>query len=471
MQSDATTLAEAIGSGKLTASEAMSASLSKLDEFSSLGAVCYQDPEKGLQDAAHFDAYFKISPGEKTPIFGGVPTLVKDLGGPFSGFPVRAGSHVLADIDGDDGDSDLAIRFRQTGLCVFGLTTGPEFGLSLASEPSLGPVCRNPLNSNLSAGGSSGGAACAVAAGIVSIAHATDAGGSIRVPAACCGLVGLKPSRGAIPSGPSFGNHLGGIASELAVCRSVRDTAAIFSAIAGEVKGPYPSTHFSAIKDKKLRVGLLTETGMKHPTTQERMLAVEAAAKSLEADGHSIVHLDGSRFTHMVDVSARVFASIININLAELAKTSGLDFSRSEPITQAAIERGHTMNGTTLWGLLNEMVLVSRDLWQLFETVDCLITPMLSCAPKPIGSFPTNHRDIDLHYDRMAAFSPLATLANISGFPAITMPFGSDDYNLPLPIQIMAPMGCEKLLLLLAGRLETELRWQYRFSIAGLDFR
>tara|TARA_R110002126_G_scaffold122652_5_gene264475 strand:- start:2528 stop:3937 length:1410 start_codon:yes stop_codon:yes gene_type:complete len=469
MQSDATMLAEAIGSGKLTAGEAMSASLSRLEECSSFGAVCHHDPEKGLQAAADFDATFKVSSDKKLPVFGGVPTLVKDLGGPFSGFPVRAGSHVLADIDGDDTDSDLAVRFRQTGLCVFGLTTSPEFGLSLASEPSLGPVCRNPLDINGSAGGSSGGAAAAVAAGIVSIAHATDAGGSIRVPAACCGLVGLKPSRGAIPSGPSSGNHLGGIASELAVCRSVRDTEAIFDALAGDVKGPYPSPQFLPLQDKKLSVGLLTDTGVKHPTTDERMMAVEAAARSFEADGHEIVHLDWSKLADMVDVSARVFAGIININLAELARTSGLDFSKSELITQAAIECGNSINGTALWGLLNEMVLVSRDLWCLFDAVDCLITPMLSTAPKPIGSFPTDHRDIDLHYDRMAAFSPLATLANISGFPAITMPFGLDDDNLPLPIQMMAPMGCEKLLLSLAGRLETELRWQHRFSIAGLD--
>ncbi len=118
---------------------------------------------------------------------------------------------------------------------------------------------------------------------------------------------------------------------------------------------------------------------------------------------------------------------------------------------------------------MNEMVLVSRDLWQFFENFDCLFTPMLSTAPKPIGSFPTDHRDIDLHFDRMTAFSPLAMLANISGFPAITLPFGTDADSLPLPIQILAPMGCEKLLLSLAARLETELRWQHRFPIAGLN--
>lgn len=468
MQTDATALANAIRVGKLTASEAMTVSLNKLEEYSFLGAVVCCDPEKGLQAAADFDANFKREPDDHDLIFGGVPTLAKDLGGPFQGFPVRAGSSVVPASKGKE-DSVLASRFRKSGLCLFGLTTSPEFGLSLSSEPTIGPVCRNPLNPNLSAGGSSGGAASAVASGIVSIAHATDAGGSIRVPAACCGLVGLKPSRGAIPSGPSFNNHLGGIASELAVCRSVRDTASLLNAVSGDVRGPFPPIEQAPLPEGKLRIGVITETGANHPTTSERIGTVEAAAKSLEADGHKIIPLDWAKIAHMAEDSARAFAGVITINLAESNESTGWDFSKSELITQAAIERGQSISGAELWQLLNNMVLVSRDLWQVFEDFDCLLSPMLSTAPKPIGSFPTDHSDIDLHFDRMAAFSPLATLANISGFPAITLPFGTDSDDLPLPIQILAPMGCEKLLLSLAARLETELRWQHKFPIAGLD--
>lgn len=466
MQKDATALADAIRNGDLTASEAMKASLNKLEEHSSLGAVVYSDPEKGLQAAADFDANFKSKPDGNNSTFGGVPTLAKDLGGPFKGFPTCAGSAVIPP---SDADSVLAARFRKSGLCLFGLTTSPEFGLSLASEPAIGPICRNPLNPDLSAGGSSGGAAAAVASGIVSIAHATDAGGSIRVPAACCGLVGLKPTRGVIPSGPSFNNHLGGIASELAVCRSVRDMESIFNAVSGDVRGPFPPIAQAPLPEGKLRIGMITETGAKYPTAPERVAIVVAAAKSLEADGHKIVSVDWSKIAHMVEVSAGVFAGIITANLAELEKVTDWDFSKTELITQAAIERGQNMSGVELWQLMKKMVLVSGDLWQLFDGFDCLLTPMLSTAPKPIGSFPTNHSDIDLHFDRMTAFSPLATLANISGFPAITMPFGADADALPLPIQILAPMGCEKLLLSLAARLETELRWQHRFPIAGLD--
>lgn len=464
MHSDATALADVIRTGDLTSSEAMKASLNKLEEQSSLGSVIYSDPKEGLRAADEFD---KAHNNELN--FGGVPTLVKDLGGPFKGFPTRAGSNAIpADGDGTD-ESIFATRFRASGLCLFGLTTSPEFGLSLASEPTIGPLCRNPHDLSLSAGGSSGGAAAAVASGIVSIAHATDAGGSIRVPAACCGLVGLKPSRGAVPSGPSFSNHLGGIASELAVCRSVRDTASLFGAITGDVKGPFPPLEQAPLPNGKLRIGVVTDTGAKYPTTSERIDVVDAAAKSLEADGHKIIPVEWAEISHVASDSAGVFAGIISANLAELEEATDWDFSKSELITQAAIERGQSISGVELWQLMNKMVLVSRDLWQLFDSFDCLLTPMLSTAPKSIGYFATDHTDLDLHFDRMTAFSPLASLANVSGFPAITMPFGADADNLPLPVQILAPMGCEKLLLSLAARLETELRWQHKFPIAGLD--
>jgi amidase len=351
---------------------------------------------------------------------------------------------------------------------MFGLTTSPEFGLSLASEPAIGPICRNPLDPIRTAGGSSGGAAAAVAAGIVSIAHATDAGGSIRVPAACCGLVGLKPSRGAMPAGPGFGNHLGGIASELAVCRSVRDTALIFDTLSGHARGPFPDPSFAKPIDGKLRIGLLTDTGPEHPTTAERQAVVETAARSLEADGHEIVPLTWQDFGQTATAANRAFGDIVAVNLAELVDTLDLDVAAAERLTQAFAARGGAMSAKALWQSLNGGVLVSRDLWAVFDRLDCILMPMLSSAPLAIGSFPSDHGDTDLHLARMAAFAPLAALANISGFPALTLPFGSDADGLPLPIQIMAPMGHDKRLLSLAARLEAEQRWQHRFPVAGL---
>ncbi|NNU67711.1 amidase [Rhizobium sp. WYCCWR 11152] len=468
MRGDATDLAAAIRHDSLSAAEAMEASLEAAVLQEPLGAIAYLDAVMGRASAEARDSErrnepdcFSIRP------FAGVPTLAKDLGGPFAGLPVTAGSR-LFERKGGEADSDLAARFRDAGFCLFGLTTSPEFGLSLASEPAIGPICRNPLDPARTAGGSSGGAAAAVAAGIVAIAHATDAGGSIRVPAACCGLVGLKPTRGATPGGPSFGNHLAGIASELAVCRSVRDTALIFDELSGNSRGPFADPSPAHIDNGCLRIGLLTDTGSIYPTEGERLAAIGDAARALESDGHEIVPLSWTEFEWSVAASRRAFADIVSVNLAALIKAAALDESRAEPLTQAFAARGRALSATMLWNTLSEAVLVSGNLWALFDRVDCILMPLLSSAPLVIGSFPSDHADTDLHLERMTAFAPLACLANISGFPALTLPFGQDEHAMPLPVQIMAPMGHEPRLLSLAARLEAEGRWQHRFPVVGL---
>lgn len=468
MRGDATDLAQAIKNGSLTSAEAMQASLASAEDHKNLGAIAHLDAAMGMASAENMDQERRSQPGGFAALpFAGVPTLAKDLGGPFAGLPVTAGSR-LFERAGSEPDSDLAARFRKAGFCLFGVTTSPEFGLSLVSEPAAGPICRNPLDPVRTPGGSSGGAAAAVAAGIVAIAHATDAGGSIRVPAACCGLVGLKPSRGAMPAGPSFGNHLGGIASELAVCRSVRDTTLIFDTLHGKARGPFPDPATVADRGGRLRIGLLTETGSKYPTDSRRLEAIKDAARTLEADGHQIIPLGWAEFEQSVDASGRALGDIIAVNLASFIDMLDLDISRAEPLTQAFIERGRTLTGPALWACLNGAVHTSRALWTIFDRVDCLLMPMLAKAPLAIGSFPFDHSDTELQLERMAAFAPLASLANISGFPALTLPFGSDADGLPLPVQIMAPMGHEPLLLSLAARLEAEGRWQHRFPVAGL---
>ena len=464
---DATELAGALKSGKLTCVDAMQAALAACAKQNELGAITYINPEAGLAAARALDHEASEHPERFAQrAFAGVPTIAKDLGGPFRGLPVTAGSHLFART-GQGADSDLAGRFRDAGLCAFGLSTSPEFGFSLASEPAIGPICRNPLDPSRTAGGSSGGAAAAVAAGIVAIAHATDAGGSIRVPAACCGLVGLKPTRGAVPAGPSFGNHLGGIASELAVTRSVRDTAAIFDVVRGRTRGPYADIAQHPAKTGKLRVGLLTDTGQHYPIAADRAQAVEIAAHTLESQGNELLSLRWDEVESAVQASARAFGDIISVNIANLIDDLELDMRLAETMTQAFIMRGRAMPATALWNSLNGAIRASRTLWDIFDRVDVIVMPMLASAPPPIGSFPTDHSDTELHLERMISFAPLAALANISGFPAITLPFGEDSEGLPLPVQLMAPMGEDKLLLQLASVLEAEQRWQHRFPIAG----
>ncbi|RDJ03771.1 amidase [Rhizobium grahamii] len=463
---DATDVSELIRSGQLTATEAMRLSLAAAAHQSSLGAIAHLDATIGIAAARAADDERRSNPTRFNPrAFGGVPTLAKDLGGPFKGLPVAAGSRLFKR-DGGNADSEVADRFRAAGFCLFGLTTSPEFGLSLASEPAIGPVCRNPHDPSRTAGGSSGGAAAAVAAGIVSIAHATDAGGSIRVPAACCGLIGLKPSRGAMPAGPSFGNHLGGIASEFVVTRSVRDTELALKSLGGKARGPFPDVVMTGHSPSGLRIGLLTDTGVRFPTAGDRLDAVEAAAISLEADGHAIVRLQWTDFETAVGYSARAFEDIVAVNLVNLVQDFNLDMTMAERLTQAVVEQGSAMPAAALWASLNKALLVSHHMWTVFDKVDCVLSPMLSSAPLAVGSFPSDHGDTELHFERMAAFAPLAPLANVSGVPALTLPFGSDAAGLPLPIQLMAPVGRDLQLLSLARRLEAEERWRHPFPIA-----
>src|SRR5690606_36900020 len=229
-QQDATALAQAIAEGILSAEQAMDAALEAAEKWRPMGAIAYLDSDLGRAGAIAFDA----APSKAA--FAGIPSLFKDLGGPCAGLPIRLGTQAFLNAT-FQMDSELGRRLRAAGLNFFGTTTVPEFGLALASEPPGAPPVRHPFDETLSPGGSSGGAAAAVAAGIVAIAHATDAGGSIRVPAATCGLVGLKPGRGVMPAGPTFGHHLGGSASELAVARPLRAAAASISGLHGREDG------------------------------------------------------------------------------------------------------------------------------------------------------------------------------------------------------------------------------------------
>ncbi|RYG66821.1 amidase, partial [bacterium] len=156
------------------------------------------------------------------------------------------------------------------------------------------------------------------------------------------------------------------------------------------------------------------------------------------------------------------------VHLAAFAREAGLDLSLAEVMTQAVVGRGQAMSATEIWSLTSQMVLVARDLWRVFEEIDVLLCPMLSEAPLPIGSFPTDHDDVDLHFGRMLAFAPLAPLANVAGCPALTLPFGEDGDGLPLPVQLIAPMGAEAVLLHLGAALESEGRWRHRHAVAGL---
>lgn len=465
---DGLALAAAIRSGRTTATAAMDAALSRADDCAPLGAIRHLAADLGRARAARTDADPQRRSDERAA-FLGVPFLMKDLGAAAEGLPIVCSSRAIPPVPAA-ADSDLVRRFRQAGLIPFGVTTVPEFGLSLSSEPAIGPIVRNPLDSARTPGGSSGGAAAAVAAGITALAHATDAGGSIRVPAACCGLVGLKPTRGAIPAGPGFGNHLGGLVSELVVSRSLRDTAAILDCCAGHARGPCPDPDLGGPLRERLdhapaprRIGLCLEAPTGGGIGPAQRDAVRHAGDVLRSAGHRIHDIAPDRLLPLIEDAALVFDRIISVNLARLLD----DLSEVEPLSAAVARRGQAITARDLQAAELTGVRVAHGLWTLFAEVDVLLTPMLSGPPPPLGSFPTDHGDVALHWRRMAECAPFATLANVAGTPALSIPHGLSD-GLPLSVQLIGPMAADGLLLRLARRLQAAQPWHFAAPIAGL---
>jgi amidase len=474
---DASALADQIRTGKTTARAVVEKALERAQKHVELGAVRFIDAALALRQAEAIDAGLTR---ERHPFFGlpfvGVPFLMKDLGAEAEGLPLTCGSALLAGAPSAVGDSDLARRFRGVGLNPFGVTTSPEFGLSLASEPRVGPLARNPLDPARTPGGSSGGAAAAVAAGIVAIAHATDAGGSIRVPAACCGLVGLKPTRGATPGGPSFGNHLGGLAVEFVVARSLRDAAAALRSVAGAAKGPTPDPNFVdplfnplAGRLDPLRVGVCLEDGAGFAVAEDRRVALQEAAEALAREGHRIVYIPPRSLDPLLDDASFVFDRVVSAYLAAALGT--LDASalvQLEPLTCAVVERGRALAATNLVMAERKLAVTAHAVWRLFDEVDVLLTPMLTTSPPLLGSFPTDDRDVEAQWRRMHAFAPYAGIANVAGVPALTVPHGVDESGLPLPVQLIGSMGSDRLLLHLARKLQEARPWRFHASVAGL---
>ncbi len=448
---DAHALGRHIGRDGARALAALEASIEAAETHAGLGAVSRLDPEPARRRA---EQAARCRHGH----FAGVPTLAKDLGGPFRSLPVRAGSRAVSPVPATE--SELGFRLRSAGLNAFGTTTVPEFGLSLGCEPAAGPIARNPLDPTRTPGGSSGGAAAAVARGIVAIAHATDAGGSIRVPAACCGLYGLKPSRGVVPGGPDFTNLLGGLASEFLLCRSASDLGHAFHVIAGG-DGPFPEPALPDPLDAP-RVGLLLPPD---GIDDERLAVLEEAALALSADA---VRIDPHRVEPLLVDSAEVFDRLICVNLAGLCETLSLDETLMEPLSRAVASRGRALGVTRLWAAFDLMARVARRTAALFDAVDVLVLPMLSRSPPPIGHFPTDHDDVEAHWRRLRRFAPNATWANVSGCPALSLPFGADADGLPLPVQLMARVGADRTLLHAASRLDAERRWRQRFPVVGM---
>lgn len=460
---DALGLAELIASGQVTQAEVLAAALSAIDQL---------NPKiNALVETWGSEPEATAGP------FKGVPFLVKDLGLTAKGRLNELGSRLAAGCVAAE-DSNLMARLRQAGLVTLGRTSTPELAASTTTEAIVAGPTRNPWDPRRSAGGSSGGSAAAVAAGLVPAAHATDGGGSIRVPAAATGLFGLKPSRGRISMGPAVDEVWAGLAVHGVVSRTVRDSAALLDAIEGAAVGdpfeiarpqrPYLSE--LTREPGSLRIGLLV-----HPLNGTRCVepvatATHQVAVQLEGMGHSVeeIRLDiGLSWDAFVEMNARFWSANTAawINAIAAATRRPIDASTLEPATLSLHRMGSQLTAIDLLGAMHSRNLVTRSMGDFFCNYDILLSPTLPALPPTIGHYNEGQEHLDGRrwMDRVFAHSPFTALANVTGCPSMSMPLAFDPQTgLPIGMQFSADSGREDRLLRLAGQLERALPWAAR---------
>jgi len=432
-----------------------------------LGAVIETYPERA--DEADQGAQAALGRGAAFP---GVPFLLKDLGCTEAGRRCEAGSRLLQGRVADR-DSEIMRRFRAAGLVNLGRTVTAELGETAAAETILAGTVHNPWDLGRSTAGSSGGSAAAVAAGIVPVAHGNDGGGSIRMPAACCGLVGLKPSRGRISRAPA-GVFLGDFAVDFALTRSVRDAAALLDAVSGPAPGdpyriapldrPYPA---SLRPRAALRVAVTTRHFWDREMDPEVVGAVERTALTLADLGHVVTEAHPTfpvepYLRATVDCWAAQTVAEVDQAAALTGRTAGPD--TLEGYTLALVEHGRRLTATAIVAALERLEAVSRQVATLFETHDVLLSATLPSLPLPLGLYdPRRQVAVSWYYDSpVGDLESVTSLFNCTGQPAISLPLHTSAAGLPIGIHLAGRFGDEATLLGLGAQLESALPWRDR---------
>jgi amidase len=414
--------------------------------------------------------------------FAGVPFLLKDIGSGEAGRPQEMGSRLArGHIAG--ADSFLVDCFRAAGLTILGRTTTPEFALSASTESLLTGVTRNPWDTARSAGGSSGGAAASVAAGILPIAHASDGAGSIRIPASACGLVGLKPSRGRVSSGPLAAESLAGMSQEFVLCRTVRDAAAMLDAVARPMAGdPFiivrqPQPYLQQVGAPVERLRIAWTSGSWQPGTlvdQEIERCVELVARQCQALGH-VVTEDSPSFEYESFLRAVcigwAFGFDIEVDELAAAMERAVGDQTLEPVTLAYCQYARGLSAADVVWAERTANQLRRSVGRFFETYDLLLTPTLMRTPEPIGKYSQSRDDLDF-YDFFRLCDELSVhlpLFNLTGQPAISLPLGVSSSGLPIGVQFAARFGREDLLLRLASAFEEAMPWRARQPVVHVS--
>ena len=451
---DAVETALRISRGDLTATEATAAAIERAERIDPLlNAIVTETFDAARVRAEALDADKSGGP------WRGVPSFVKDLNnvvGVRTGFGSRAFAEYVA-----DHQFPFVDKFFANGLVSLGKSSTPEFGLTATTEPLAEGPTRNPWNLDHSTGGSSGGAAALVAAGIVPIAHASDGGGSIRIPASCCGLVGLKPSRGRIPSASDQSAVPLVISVHGVVSRSVRDTAAFMAMTetSTEESGLPEVGLVTGPSDKRLKIGFYTDAPAGTPVAPDVVAAIEGAAQQCAALGHEVIEISAPFNAALNEDFLLYWASGAQNAVARWEEMAGrrAGYDDFEPLTMGLIahyERGKGQMEQAVNRLLSFEGVYARA----FGDFDVLLSPVLAAAPPEIGYLATDHL-YDLVLERVVAYAGFTGLHNVAGAPAISLPLGQSEKGLPVGAMFAAKKGEERTLLNLAFELEEAAPW------------
>jgi amidase len=461
---DAVGLSDAIRSGRVSAAEV---------EILARSAVDAVNPDLNALARPLFDPALRH---DTSGPFTGVPFLIKDSGPFAQGVQFALGSR---SIQGAAATVDHALmeRFRAAGLVAIGQSTAPEFGLNFATEPLRTGPTRNPWNLDRGVGGSSGGAAALVAAGAVPLAHANDAAGSIRVPASCCGLVGLKPSRGRTPSGPLVGEAAFGLIGEFALTRSIRDAAHLLDAVSAPSVGekytlPAPATSFASTAQRdpgRLRVAIVRSAWSGVPVDAQVSAATDAAARTLEWIGHTILE-EGPRLDPD-DILEAEMLGVFATGAALLRAPRRPDPARLEAVSRVVLEETVRASALDVAAAIEAQHRVTRAIGLFFTRHDLLLTPTVAQLPLRHGELNYNSSGHTARswISRILEFGPFTAPFNISGHPAISLPLGQSDDGLPIGVQVVAAHGRDDLLLQVAAQLEQAMPWAGRLPPIHAD--
>ena len=463
---DATGLAGWVRRGEVQPGELLEAAIERLERVEpQINAVA----ERLYESARETARTAQVGQG----LLAGVPTLIKDLFSPVNGAAMTNGSRSLGDVRADF-ESEVVTRLRRAGCQVMGTSTSPEFGTSYSTESSRFGATRNPWSTDHSAGGSSGGAAALVAARVVPFAHGNDGGGSLRVPASCCGVFGLKPSRGLLPSGPMMGEGWAGMGTPHAITLSVRDSAALLDATAGmDLGAPYAAPVQSqpyvtaVLQDPKpLRIALVEQLGP-WPTSPQSLEAVRQAARLCESLGHRVepANLPVVLPAFLDQVFTIIGASTRHyVDLLGQMRGVAVQAEELEVRTRIILRDRGNVSGAQYAAAVEWIHALGRQLALFMQDYDLVLTPVLTREPVPIGELDIQDvcMSLDQLLERYHSYSPFTAVFNASGQPAMSVPLSWSSNGLPMGAHFAGRFGEESTLLALAAQLERAQPWRGR---------